>query len=178
MDFVSDASWRVTNQKAEGWEEADLDSRHWAAASELGAGGIAPWKLRSDLIAQQFGALHQTRVRSALVGSDPLQRALGRPNREQVATTRPSAATTLQALELTNGKTLAAFLQKGAGDLAKESGTGRKLALRLYEEALGRPPTPVELTLAEGMVGKKPGQEGVEDFLWAMSMLPEFQLIY
>jgi mono/diheme cytochrome c family protein len=178
LDFVSDASWAVTDQKADGWEESDFDSSHWAAASELGDFGITPWKLRGDLMAERFGALHQKMVRASLVGADPLQRALGRPNREQVATTRPTAATTLQALELTNGKTLADLLTKGAADLAKQSPSGRKLARRIFEQAVGRQPTPAELNLAEGLLGKRPEQTGVEDFLWAMAMLPEFQLIY
>ena len=32
--------------------------------------------------------------------------------------------------------------------------------------------------LAEEMVGTPVKKEGVEDLLWAMTMLPEFQLIY
>ena len=45
-----------------------------------------------------------SRTRAALVNADPLMTALGRPNREQVVTVRTSAATTLQALELANGR--------------------------------------------------------------------------
>jgi len=104
--------------------------------------------------------------------------ALGRPNREQVVTTRASAATTLEALELTNGKTLATVLHQGAGNLLEQNANGRKLVRTLYQEAIGRPPTPEESKLAETMVGEKPSREGVEDFLWGLSMLPEFQLIY
>ncbi len=178
FDFGSDASWQATDRKAKDWEMPDFDSRHWAAASELGGLSMDPWKVHSDLVAQQFGAPHQTMVRSALVSADPLQRALGRPNREQVATIRPTAATTLQALELTNGKTLDDLLKIGAADLAKESTSGQQLAAQVYELALGRQPTPAELSLAQGLLGTKPAPEGVEDFLWAMAMLPEFQLIY
>ena len=39
-------------------------------------------------------------------------------------------------------------------------------------------PTRQELQLAEELVGQPVRKEGVEDFLWAMAMLPEFQLIY
>jgi hypothetical protein len=52
------------------------------------------------------------------------------------------------------------------------------LVRTIYQEAMGRNPTREELKLAEGVVGSKPTQEGVEDFLWAVTMLPEFQLIY
>lgn len=46
--------------------------------------------------------------------SDPLSRALGRPIRDQVYTERSDAATTFQALELTNGPLLAHRLERGA----------------------------------------------------------------
>jgi hypothetical protein len=46
--------------------------------------------------------------------STPVTRAMGRPIRDQVFTTREEAATTLQALELVNGETLAAALRRGA----------------------------------------------------------------
>ena len=178
LDFASDSSWRVTNQESKDWELPDFDSRHWAAASEIGGITMDPWKIRGDLIARQFGALHETMARSALVSADPLQTALGRPNREQVATSRPTAATTLQALELTNGKTLDEILKHGAAEIIKQSNNSQKLTTRVYELALGRQPTSAELLLAQGLLGTKPAPEGVEDFLWAMSMLPEFQLIY
>ncbi len=46
--------------------------------------------------------------------STPLTRAMGRPIRDQVFTKREDAATTLQALELVNGDTLALVLKRGA----------------------------------------------------------------
>jgi len=46
--------------------------------------------------------------------STPMTRAMGRPIRDQVFTTREDAATTLQALELVNGDTLAILLKRGA----------------------------------------------------------------
>ncbi len=45
----------------------------------------------------------ETFIRASLVPADPLLRSLGRPNREQVVSTRPEQLTTLQALELSNG---------------------------------------------------------------------------
>src|SRR4029079_14991442 len=56
-------------------------------------------------------------IRASLVVADPLMRALGRPNREQVVTTRPDLLTTLEALDLTNGATLASLLDRGAANL-------------------------------------------------------------
>ena len=46
--------------------------------------------------------------------STNLTRALGRPIRDQVHSVRPSAATTLQALELVNGELLTRWLNRGA----------------------------------------------------------------
>jgi len=48
---------------------------------------------------------------------------------------------------------------------------------RVYASALGRAPTPGEVGVAKDVVGANVTQEGVEDFLWAVVMLPEFQLI-
>jgi hypothetical protein len=118
-------------------------------------------------------------VRAALVDNDPLMTALGRPNREQVVTTRSSTATTLEALEMTNGSTLAGLLERGAQHVVQEwPKSNRELVGAIYERALSRKPTKDELRLAEEMVGSPVKKEGVEDLLWAMTMLPEFQLIY
>jgi hypothetical protein len=178
MDFVSDRSWIVTEKQTVGWEKPVFDARGWTRASELGVGDIAPWKLPGDTIARQFVRRAKGGVRAALVAADPLMVAMGRPNREQVVTTRASAATTLQALELTNGKTLATVLHEGAAQLIQENTRGPELVRSIYQEAVGRNPTLGEIALAQEWVGDKPTREGVEDFLWAMAMLPEFQLIY
>jgi hypothetical protein len=58
-------------------------------------------------------------VRVTLVDCDPLMRSLGRPNREQVVTTRPEQLSTLQALDLANGQTLAVTLDRGAANILK-----------------------------------------------------------
>jgi hypothetical protein len=52
--------------------------------------------------------------------SSPLTRALGRPIRDQVYTTRGEDATTFQLLELSNGPTLAAMLHRGSRRLLGE----------------------------------------------------------
>ena len=105
--------------------------------------------------------------------------ALGRPNREQVITARSSAATTLQMLELANGQTLFKVLEQGADHLlSQKRADARDLIEQLYQGALGRLPTGPERELAEELIGEPARKEGLEDFLWALAMLPEFQLIY
>jgi hypothetical protein len=54
------------------------------------------------------------------VASSNLTRALGRPIRDQITSTRASLATTLQALELTNGEMLARWLSRGARRMVGE----------------------------------------------------------
>ncbi len=117
-------------------------------------------------------------VRACLVAADPLAVALGRPNRDQVTSVRASTATTLQGLELTNGGTLAGVLESGAWRLVPSPPSTVDLIDRLFELALGRRPSRAETGLAIGAVGQPLRPEGLEDLLWAISMLPEFQLIY
>ena len=88
------------------------------------------------------------------MASDPLMTALGRPNREQVVTSRPTAATTLQALELTNGETLADWLRRGVARLLDDRpASADNLVVDLYRRALGRMPTIEESRLALVVVG-------------------------
>jgi hypothetical protein len=61
-----------------------------------------------------------TYAREWRLKSDPLSRALGRPIRDQVYTERSTSATTLQALELTNGPLLSRRLEHGAKALLGE----------------------------------------------------------
>jgi hypothetical protein len=53
---------------------------------------------------------------------------------------------------------------------------------RVYEHLLGRAPTPAERRVAEAALrapdgGDRPSPEGLADLLWAVLMMPEFQLI-
>jgi len=179
MDFASDASWLCSTNRVDGWERAEFPADGWARAAELGDASIPPWSFDKKLATAMAAGANTGRIRSSLVAADPLMVALGRPNREQVVTVRSSVATTLQMLELANGQTLAKLLKQGAEQLLLEKpDSARDLINRLYQSALGRKPAPRELQLAEELVGQPATKEGVEDFLWAMAMLPEFQLIY
>ncbi len=118
-------------------------------------------------------------VRASLVNSDPLMRSLGRPNREQVVTTRGDVLTTLQALDLSNGQTLTDLAARGAANLVKTSpkASADELSGIVYERSLGRKPTAAEAETARALVGAPATVEGLADLLWSVFMLPEFQLI-
>jgi hypothetical protein len=139
---------------------------------------MAPWNTGKAFTAAVSRVPQYERVRASLLAADPLMTALGRPNREQVITTRASAATTLQALELTNGSTLSQMLERGAERLIQDlPPSPAQFTSALYKRALGRAPTKSELNSSMELIGSPVQRQGVEDLLWAMAMLPEFQVI-
>lgn len=118
-------------------------------------------------------------IRASLVFCDELMRSLGRPNREQVVTTRGDVLTTLQALDLSNGPVLAETLDRGAARLFQEKSSveATNLVNQLYLQALSRQPTSDELATALELFGSPPTPQGLADLLWTVFMLPEFQLV-
>jgi hypothetical protein len=118
------------------------------------------------------------KTRASLLTATPLMTALGRPNREQVVTVRTTAPTTLQALELSNGETLASLLETGARALARTGPAPASSTLNaLFVHALARRPTPDERALAIRQFGPTLDRTELEDLLWTVVMLPEFQLV-
>lgn len=117
---------------------------------------------------------------------DPLLMNLGRPTREQVVTRRVDSPTILQALEVTNGKTLAEHLGTGAATLlagpwGRDANPEHALDT-LFLRAFARPATPAERTLLVGMLGGPEDDQvdrkaGVEDVLWMIVTSPEFQVL-
>jgi mono/diheme cytochrome c family protein len=179
FDFASDGSWVCSNVLQDNWQSPGFAPEGWAVASVLGDMGMIPWRASGGYLATKLAGAYPGRVRAALVAADPLMVALARPNREQVVTTRPATATTLQALELTNGETLADLLKRGADNLLSSPPAAESdMVKALYEAALGRKPTSEERRLARDVLGQPAQPAGVEDLLWSVAMLPEFQLIY
>ncbi|HEX8038774.1 MAG TPA: PSD1 and planctomycete cytochrome C domain-containing protein, partial [Chryseosolibacter sp.] len=117
-------------------------------------------------------------ARAVLVKNDGFLTALGRPNRENVLTSRSTQANLLQALELTNGERFNQALEHGAKQWLDHYGSGEAIVSNLYKQALGRDANSDEMKLAMTVLGDKPEAGAVEDLLWAVMLLPEFQLIY
>jgi len=103
--------------------------------------------------------------------------ALGRPNRENVATGRESQANLLQALELTNGERFNAMLKRGAIKWQNRYADGESLLSAFYTLSFGRKPSSKEKAVAMKILGNAPTLEGIQDFFWAALLLPEIQII-
>ena len=174
---VSGRAWRTARVESGGWEALGFDDREWTRAVERRS--PAPGNGQGDALARVLtGAPRLGRTRAALTVADPLTSALGRPSREQVVTSRAVPATTLQALELLNGQTLADRIRRGAEALvtARRESAGA-LIDRIYLRALGRKPDQSEAAACRQLLGRSVQASAVEDLLWSVVMLPEFQLI-
>ena len=117
-------------------------------------------------------------ARASLVANNPFLTALGRPNREIVSTSRDSQASLLQALELTNGERLNAALKNGAEKWKANYPNSDQLTQQLYQKALNRKPSLKELEIAKVALGQNPSSTQIQDFFWAVLLLPEFQMVY
>lgn len=179
LAVASDAAWEWTATPPDdrgGWPAGTAvewrpaavveNQSVWASSDAAFAAGLAG-----------SGAA-QPPLRAVLVKCTPLMSALGRPNRDQVVTSRPVDLTTLEAIQLANEQTLFdAFTRGGERWLASHGPDPDRLAAALYAAALARPPTADEARAARGILGPEPTAAAVADLLWAIVMLPEFQLV-
>jgi Leucine-rich repeat (LRR) protein len=123
-------------------------------------------------------------VRASLVKADPLMRSLGRPNRDQIVSMRPTELTTLEAMDLSNGQILADSISHGALQWISRLGTSHNklespeaLIDQLFLHTLCRSPSAKELETIQDMIGPTLEQTELEDLLWSVVMLPEFQYV-
>ena len=155
------------------WKNAVLANGPWAA------------RLQNEIAMGLSGnGSSGSMVRASLVKADPLMRSLGRPNRDQIVSMRPTELTTLEAMDLSNGQTLADWLQLGASKWHSRLGSGqgelkstRELIDTIYMHALSRHPRAEELQTVEEMIGPTLELTELEDILWSVVMLPEFQYV-
>jgi hypothetical protein len=84
----------------------------------------------------------------------------------------------LEAIDLSNGATLAGYLSIGARNLANgEFSDKGTLISHLYEFALSRKPLPEEKAILNKSLSSPPTTQEIEDVLWAIFMTPEFFLV-
>ena len=179
---ATDASWQwsATLPNKAGAYPRGKQPTDWQAAAPVA--NTSAWASSDEAFAARVAACGDPRplpmVRAALVKCTPLMAALGRPNRDQVVTSRPPDLTTLEAIQLANEESLAdEFIRGGAAVLQKHGPLADGIVEWIFAAALSRPPTPDEAAAARDLLGNAPTKESVADCLWAMAMLPEFQLI-
>ena len=118
-------------------------------------------------------------ARASLVKQHPFMKVMGRPTRENVATSRDEQATLLQALELTNGEYFYGVLKEGAEAWLKKYGDkDEHIVLNLYQKTLGRNPTDKEKGIMLNALRTGSKEEALQDLFWSMFISPEFQFIY
>lgn len=175
-EIYTDRDWKCTEAfPAENWLTGTYDDRQWEAVkvqSNSHWGHLLAFSRAQDPSVLPF-------ARASLVYADPFLKVLGRPTRENVATSRDDRATLLQALELTNGSFFHERLAQGAQRWLQVYRDAPQDAIGLlYLTALSRPATPREQQFARDLLGTAPSETDMEDLLWALVLLPDFQLIY
>ena len=150
------------------WQKASIVENQgtWASSDAAFAAGLAG------------ATAPQPMVRAVLVKGTPLMAALGRPNRDQVVTSRPTDLTTLEAIQLANEQPLFETFSAGGRRWRAEHGADpATLSRAIFTSALAREPSPAEAAAALEILGPTPTEQSVADCLWAVVMLPEFQLV-
>jgi hypothetical protein len=177
LTMATGPEWRWTRQMPDGEGNFAAEPADWQPAAVLteptvwaGRIGETPWQGVEEALDPQ-----RARVRAALVKADELMRALGRPNRDQIVTSRPTQFTTLEALELANGESLKAMLESGAQRLAKRfAERPAELVEWLYTFGTSHPPSEQSREAALRFLGTTPQAPEVEDLLWSLVLQPDF----
>jgi len=171
--ITSNQNWKSTAKFPNaGWTSLDFDDKDWKNAQNYGSNN---W---GKLVNFSFLEKDQKFARASLVKQHPFMKALGRPTRENVSTSRDDQATLLQALELTNGEFFNSVLAEGAELWLQEyNGNTSEILESFYMKTLGRKPTKKEAKVMVAALGKNPSKEALQDVFWATLISPEFQFI-
>jgi hypothetical protein len=178
--LVSDASWEWSAQLPQGNGKYKTTPTDWQAAAVVATPEIWNTRVAPELAAllNQGASAAKLMVRASLLKSDVLMRALGRPNRDQIVSDRPTELNTLEAMELANGQGLNEILNRGAKQLAsRQWQSTAEFSSWLYRFALSRQPTAEETAALQEVLGNEVTAVAVEDVLWSVLTLPEFQLV-
>ena len=182
LTIKSDSSWQFASKfpaktPVRRWTIKDLKWQPVTVVPTLDAwkNAIEPVAPRQLVRASRGSALM---VRASLLKSDFLMRSLGRPNRDQIVSSRPNDLTTLEAIDLSNNESVAKALAKGGQRLADhEWSTTDDLINHLFASTLTRYPTDSENSAVRSVIDDDVTPEQIEDLLWALCMTPEFLLI-
>lgn len=179
MSIPTDTSWEWTDRLPNENGLFDSTPDNWQPASIVSVADV--WKSvhgdvsgSLDKFQRQIGRM----MRASLLKSDPLMRTLGRPNRDQIVSMRPNDLSTLEALDLENGEQIANIIHRGAkGLLDRDWKSPSELIHWIFQQALSRSPTQSEEEIALELLGAELNARNIEDLLWAVVMLPEYQIV-
>ncbi len=173
----SDSSWTTSDTMIEQWNELSFDDKSWKPAWTSGAleksywGSLLDFTYEPDSVSLPF-------ARASLVRLDNFMKTLSRPVRENVTTQRNRQVTLLQSLMMNNSAFLHENIARAASKWMEKMGHNPEGMLdQLYLETMGRGPTPEEKKLLLTQLDTEGKLEALEDIIWAIIMLPEFQLI-
>ncbi|MCM4152838.1 DUF1553 domain-containing protein [Arenibacter sp. N53] len=174
MLVTSNDKWKSTDKQPKGeWVRLIFDDSDWQGVRNYGSNN---W---DKLVNFTFENTEREFARASLVKQHPFMKVMGRPTRENVATSRDEQATLLQALELTNGEYFNGVLKEGAEAWLKKYGDkDEQIVLNLYQKTLGRNPTDKEKGIMLNALQTGSKEEALQDLFWSMFISPEFQFIY
>jgi len=174
----SDESWKTTaDTLVEDWIEPSYDDEGWKTAWRSGSLERSYWGAPMDFRFEPDSAALPF-ARASLVRLDDFMKTLGRPVRENVSTRRSVESTLLKSLMLTNSNFFHDYISRGASSWMEKMGNeSEQMVEQLYLNALGRAPNPHEKQLMLERLDGDFKQETLEDIIWAIVLLPEFQLI-
>jgi hypothetical protein len=178
--LVSDASWQWSKQLPNETGIYEQQPEDWQPAAKVSGEAVWMSRVQGELAAHlaRQGDAALPMVRAALVKSNFLMRSLGRPNRDQIVSVRPLELTTLEAIDLSNGEALAGLLRQGGAKLAARQWASPDAFIDwLFRYALCREPTAAERLTLHEVIGDKLTPAAIEDVLWSVVMLPEFQIV-
>jgi mono/diheme cytochrome c family protein len=176
----TDEQWQWTSQQPERNGKFKVEPADWKPAVPVAHPEVWSNRLNPEItsLLARGGQAAGLMVRASLVKSDFLMRSLGRPNRDQIVSVRPAYLTTLEAIDLSNGQILAETLERGSRKLlAKNWKSSTEFVQWLYRFALSREPSAEELAVLTESLGPKLTEQGIQDVLWSVIMLPEFQMV-
>ena len=182
VKLASDKTWEWTASVVKDNGKFAKEPSDWQAAVPLA--NQKTWAAIDDdlrLGLARGGYVPTRMIRAALLKADPLMRTLGRPNRDQIVSMRPNDLSTLEAIDLANGSQIAKILNDGSARLLQQDWGKRptdEFINWLTLQALARTPSTAEREIAHEILGDdKLTARGIEDLIWAVVMLPEFQWV-
>ena len=175
----SNETWQWSKSLPDKTGKYQIPPSDWKEARMVKQAAVWDSRLAGELASLVNQGTNGNRtMRASLVKRDFFMANLGRPNRDQIVSVRPEELNTLEAIDLSNGQILATLIEQGANSLiAKGHRSSVELVKDLFQLALVRKPTVEEIDLLTEGLGAKPDARSIQDVLWAIIMLPEYQFI-